>query len=358
MRYQSARAQWVSLLEAGRSLDLHEVIMNTPRTGVALLLAAGLACTTTSRAPAPVSHRAINARCILNAVKSHSVSPARYGAAVVADAANVYVAGGFSESGFLGRIDRLDTRTGEWSTLTHELAPRRYLTGVLHDGFIYVFGGYGPERTNLRTVERIDVETGTVEVMKAMPTGRYNASAAVLAGKIYVAGGSTLPDKTRHTTVEIYDPASDTWTAGPSLSEGRDAQLVAASDKLIALGGYRGDGKPVSQKVEWLGENGWTRLTDMPSPTSAYSTAAVGSRVVTFGDYHDLARVMLLEADEAKFEPVAVSRFTPRRHSAAATVGDRIFVVGGAVAASGSYLEEVEEFLLNCTDDGSGHPGR
>jgi hypothetical protein len=69
-----------------------------------------------------------------------------------------------------------------------------------------------------------------------MPTPRAFSGAVHWNGKIYVAGGRNGGDGM--TTVEIFDLATSTWSAGPPLNFGRTGLgLAVASGKIHAVAG-------------------------------------------------------------------------------------------------------------------------
>lgn len=113
---------------------------------------------------------------------------------------------------------------------------------ILLDGTNYVpttsismannVGGYGATLlpngevlfTGLNGTTRFD-PVNQVELTTApMIQGRYNSSTEIRPdGKVFVAGGSTNPFGTGQllASTELYDPATDSWTAGPTMSAGR-----------------------------------------------------------------------------------------------------------------------------------------
>ena len=59
-------------------------------------------------------------------------------------------------------------------------------------------------------------------------------------GKIYVAGGARSGNEPPLATVEVYDPATNTWALAPSMSTPRKLfGLAALGGKLYAAGGCR-----------------------------------------------------------------------------------------------------------------------
>src|SRR5947209_793667 len=87
------------------------------------------------------------------------------------------------------------------------------------DGRIYALGG-ASSSGNLTTVEAYDPRTDSWTAVASMPTPRFRP-AAVLGpdGRIYALGGINssggLP--TNLATVEVYDPRTDSWTTVVSM---------------------------------------------------------------------------------------------------------------------------------------------
>jgi len=148
----------------------------------------------------------------------------------------------------------------------------------------------------------------------------------------------------------VYDPAAKAWSEGPPLSVARDTQLVVAAGRLYALGGFNGMDE-ASMVVERLTSDGsaWELRRSMYDPVSAFSTAELHGGIFTFGDYTDLERVFRYDVAGDSWQELQVD-FLPRRHSAAATVGDRIVVVGGTTALKGSWMATTEVFVWTCAD--------
>jgi N-acetylneuraminic acid mutarotase len=122
----------------------------------------------------------------------------------------------------------------DWKTTAPLSLPRHSGASAVVDGLIYVIGGV--EYGNSMTVygQTYDVTTGTlvevydpgadawtrladlpypIDVMARRAEGRMWAAAAALGGKIYTFGGANLNDEVRG-TIDVYDIATDTWTAG------------------------------------------------------------------------------------------------------------------------------------------------
>jgi N-acetylneuraminic acid mutarotase len=72
-----------------------------------------------------------------------------------------------------------------------------------------------------------------------MRVARAGFGAAIMTGKIVVAGGEILSGNNRAlTSVEIYDPATDSWADGPDLPIGlHGVPAVGLENTLYLLGG-------------------------------------------------------------------------------------------------------------------------
>ena len=95
-----------------------------------------------------------------------------------------------------------------WITKSPMPTPRGQLGVAVINGILYAVGGYngGP----LSTVEAYDPTTDTWTTKASMPTARSGFAVGVINGILYAAAGTqggSLKD-----VVEAYDPTTDTWT--------------------------------------------------------------------------------------------------------------------------------------------------
>ena len=133
----------------------------------------------------------------------------------------------------------LATSTGlladEYWTLTSP-APRTLAaaTGVAVDGRLYMLG----RSENVSTVEIYDPRTDTWSTGAQMLTPRNEMAVAALDGLIYAIGGWNL-SAVPVATVEVYDPRTDTWSErAPLRGRSRAGARAAVIDgRLFVLGG-------------------------------------------------------------------------------------------------------------------------
>lgn len=124
------------------------------------------------------------------------------------------------------------------------------------------------------------------------PTARGVAFASALEGKFIVGGGCTDPnyDSSPETSTSIWDPGTDSWSAGPSLNAGRAmASAVSSGSSIYVVGGVPvcWDGCWTAQPPETLASlsGSWAVNTAGNEPPRRYnlSLAWTGSKLFTFG---------------------------------------------------------------------------
>lgn len=179
----------------------------------------------------------------------------------------------------------MSPQPGSWNSGESLSLNRRLATAAEVDGIIYVFGG-SPLREALDTVEAYDPMTRTWSARAPMPTARIWAYAAVVDDKIYVLGGFfDFEDYVATGAVEVYDPASDTWETGTSMPEVNWGGAVAAVDESIyVFGGIVGDpftDHPVYSTVQIYhpATDSWSMGADMPTARGKNSAAAIDGTV-------------------------------------------------------------------------------
>ena len=123
---------------------------------------------------------------------------------------------------------------------------RAFATSAQVVSTIYVFGGKGSPLSQLRmnTCEKLDTLKSPMnwERIAPMGSGRGDAGAVVIDGKVMVVGG--FSGRVFLSSVELYNPSSNTWQRGPSLKAPRSGMGIAALDRVVYVaGGNRGTGR-------------------------------------------------------------------------------------------------------------------
>lgn len=166
------------------------------------------------------------------------------GPAVALPDGRVLVAGGidWTIDAPYARTEIWDPKTGTWSPSGAMTTPRTgHVLMVLPDGRPFAIGGFAkyPDGAGVGTSE---IYEGGAWGRVAPMTDRRAGSAVLLAdGRVLAAGGSNESGgyKQELSTAEIYDPATNAWTAVGSMKEprARFAMAVLADGRVLATGG-------------------------------------------------------------------------------------------------------------------------
>ncbi len=202
------------------------------------------------------------------------------------------------------------------------------------DGYVYVYGGHAGtahvynSQTSLGTFRRLPIGGGQKwEDLPGGP-GLIGLSLASAGGKVYRVGG-TRPrnaageksDLVSVSDVAAFDPKTKAWATFPSLPAGRSSHdVVAVGDKLVVVGGWQMTGAG--------GESLWA----------------------------DTAFICDTAAKEPKWE--AIPQPFKRRAVAAASVGGKVYVLGGLTESAESVRKvEILDVATRAWSSGPEFPG-
>lgn len=155
----------------------------------------------------------------------------------------LYIVGGESHGSCISTVQAYNPATNSWTTKASMPTARCHLAVVAdNNGLLYSIGGTDTTGSASYTnVEVYNPVTDTWTTKAPMPTGRRTFDAGMVNGIIYAVGGTNFNNGTTNnalTTVEAFDPATDTWTTKASLPAGRNAlSLGAVNGILYAVGG-------------------------------------------------------------------------------------------------------------------------
>lgn len=239
------------------------------------------------------------------------------------------------------------------------------VVGAGLNGKFYVFGGNGP--TAGTTTEIYDPATDTWSYGANMPTRRESPNVAVVDGKLYLIGGTDPAisngdyHKGQLTSVEMYDPATNTWTTKASLNFKRDvAGVGVVNGKIYSIGGMYGEldlPEPENlDTVEMYDPNvdKWTVMPSrMPTAMRAMAYTTIGSKVYLFGGCAGRSAAPCTRTDVMVYDtttdtwatidsPLPVGRHFSGQ--GAVTVGLKALVFGGASDFSRTVYGNVELF--------------
>ena len=163
----------------------------------------------------------------------------------------------------------------------------------LQDGRVLVMGGRGPRDSSTRAAT-YDPATDIWKSTASMGTERLEPKAVALAdGRVLVAGSGILSNSNAaDSSAEVYDPSSAKWTAAPSMTNPRSGHsLTLLSDgRVLAAGGMDGtkgfDELVVHSTTEIFdpSTNSWSPGPELAEPRSYHSaTLLPDGRVLLIG---------------------------------------------------------------------------
>jgi N-acetylneuraminic acid mutarotase len=247
----------------------------------------------------------------------------------------MYVVGGLNESGMLQEVEILGPEQTAWTpgpSLPNPLCCAA--VGVL-GGVIAIAGGYAADgQTATNALLLFDTATGAWQAGPPMPTARANAMGAVTNGKLAVIGGGTQTGATRDTgVIELYDPASNSWSSSTLAVTPRVAGVaVADSDgSIYVIGGAIQNSLYGDAIVEIVRPNGVTT-----GPSLSLSRVQVAGGLLPAGLM--IAGGWTAASDTATAEGLVGSRAgwqslppmpTSRAGAASAVVKGSLIVAGG-----------------------------
>jgi N-acetylneuraminic acid mutarotase len=160
--------------------------------------------------------------------------------------------------------------------------------GHINQSIILAVGGVQGGR-DLDTVEAYNYTTDTWATKASMPTARANLAVGVINGILYAVGGNQNGSGALN-TVEAYDLSTDTWTTKSPMLTARSGPAVGViRDKnnrvlLYAVGGKDANGNFLSSvEVYNPGKNTWSAKASMPTARSGLAVGVVNGILYAIG---------------------------------------------------------------------------
>ena len=242
-----------------------------------------------------------------------------------------------------------------WQEVTPFSHPRRALAATVANGYLYVLGGVDSQNRYVRPVEfaqiLADGRLGPWKETSALLKGRFYLAAASDDGYLYAlggGGGSLGDDNVPLASVERAkinpDGSLQAWQQHSYLTTPRRGLKATVIDhRLYAIGGYNGQFlkstefialKPGEQPAQW-------QLATELAQVDRYihAAATLGRRIFLLGghvqkdgpmSYGDVESTMVKDDGQLAPWQIATTRLrTPRFIASAFAVDDYLYIVGG-----------------------------
>jgi RNA polymerase sigma factor (sigma-70 family) len=236
---------------------------------------------------------------------------------------------------------------GEWVKKADMPTARVCLSTSEVDGIIYAIGGWDGS-SFFSTVEAYNPKTDTWTKKKDMPTARCGLFTSVVDGIIYAIGGWNWPAGPGYlSTVEAYDPKTDKWTRKADMPIAKDWASTSVVDEIIyVIGGWN---DTVLSAVEAYDPktDTWTKKADMPVAREMHSAIVVNKKIYAIGGWEGPDGH--LSSSVVEYDPITDSwttkpdMSTARVLLSASLVNGKIYAIGGGTTWNVALNEGVVE---------------
>jgi hypothetical protein len=208
---------------------------------------------------------------------------------------DVLIIAGFSNGDITRTVERYEARHGRFRPAASLQTARFGHTATLLDGRILVTGGRAAKDVSLTTTEIYDIDSGTWSPGPEMREDRFRHTATRLPdGRILIAGGYSSTQKKTLATAEIYDPAANTFTLLPStMSDGRmdHTATLLPNGRVLITGGWNSLKNRTVASVDLFDPATNSFTPAAPLPASRHEQAAAllpnGDVLLTGGLRHE-----------------------------------------------------------------------
>jgi len=253
-----------------------------------------------------------------------------------------------------------DTVSSAWVTVAPSNTPKWVGYSIMYDNKMWVFSGFDdPSVHTTPKVEMYNPATNTWTYQADMPFPVTHAGITVDGSMVYVAGGflGGLVGDPNTNRLQMFNMATNTWTQGPVLPAvmGGNA-LVRVGRQLHAFGGLMPDRQTPNPAHYVLDLNnmaaGWTNAAPTPLARCHFASACVAGKIYTIGGqeghdgpYHDVNYVQVYDPSTDSWTQLANMPIV-RSHIEPATfvMEGKIYFVGGRSGADNNILGTVTSY--------------
>jgi DNA-binding CsgD family transcriptional regulator/N-acetylneuraminic acid mutarotase len=265
----------------------------------------------------------------------------RWGLAVTAYENQIYAIGGENKGGVSNIIDKYDPQTNAWTDLTLKPTSVTDVKAAVIGGFIYVPGGKLASGLPTDVNEIYDPVTNQWSSGRSLPKPLSAYAMAVFEGRMYLFGGWDGEQVVNEAFV--YDYRNDSWSEIPSMPTARSyAGAVVVGGNIYIIGGWDGNRALTVNEVfrpDYSGtDSQWKQAPALPSGRYGMGTTNLADIIFVIGGIgleDNLTTIALSPGDHnwGQLESPIPNGWS---FLSAATVGTRLYVLGGKTEAGAS----------------------
>jgi N-acetylneuraminic acid mutarotase len=216
-------------------------------------------------------------------IKKPNMPTARWNFATASIEGKIYAIGGDS---FLDKNEMYNPTTESWQALAPMPTARQHIKATVVNNKIYIIGGL-ESWSKVSTKNQVyDPLTNTWQEKAPIPTPKHNYSTVVYNDKIYIYGGNTKNGENiwlRTSTVDVYDPATNTWDTSASLPTTRIGSGIGLISNMIFIVGGLGDGDMTRVDFFDPATGLWSQSNPLPKKNVHMGSAVLNNKIYIIG---------------------------------------------------------------------------
>ena len=239
----------------------------------------------------------------------------------------------------------------QWTELTPPPFARYEGPSVVKDGKIYVFGGFGPGYSIMPQLTVYDPALDTWTQLADIPIAVTHIRLALVNNnEVWVAGGRLWNDD-QVNDIQVYNIATNSWSAGPSLPEPRGAGVLAlVNNEMHYISGFGPKPAVVDFDDHWAldmnnQEAGWQTRAPLPFTRHHSGTGVIGNKIYVVGGQIDHDNTARDNAYVHSYDPITdtwtqeTSLPASNSHIEPSTFayGGKVIMVGGEIIREKIY---------------------
>jgi N-acetylneuraminic acid mutarotase len=269
------------------------------------------------------------------------------GPATGAIGGQIYVVGGWNGTTVLPNNQVYNPATNTWSTSEPMPLATYSAASAVYKNILFIFGGSTSGTNVVSKVWAYDPAKDLWVARLAMNTARAQARAVVENGIIYVIGGVDSVDGDRLTTVEAYNPVSNSWTEEAPLLEGKSGSTVGLLGSTItAADGDTSSGDTGDNEEYAASTNLWSALASDPTGRDLACGGSINGKLYVAGG-HVVGETPALTVNES-FD-ISTNSWTtlaplpqPAKSAGFAVYAGHLFCFGGNSSEGGPVIDNVQ----------------